>query len=298
MHRLELNGIEKRFGDRVAVQSTELCLENGVYGLLGENGAGKTTLMRMICGILKPDRGSVCCDGMDIRRMGKEYRGLLGYLPQDFGYYGDFSVWRFLHYMAALKALPEHWAKQRMEELLELVDLKDCRKQKLRTCSGGMLKRVGIAQALLNEPEILVLDEPTAGLDPKERVRFRNIISSLGKNRIVLLSTHIVSDVDYIADQILIMRKGEIIRKGTQRQLAKEAGQIAWKCRVPEEEAEAYGEKFIVSNLRNCREGAKLRIVSERKPFPDAEGEEASLEDLYLYFTCQGEHAVSEGRKE
>ena len=298
MHRLELNGIEKRFGDRVAVQSTELCLENGVYGLLGENGAGKTTLMRMICGILKPDRGSVCCDGMDIRRMGREYRGLLGYLPQDFGYYGDFSVWRFLHYMAALKALPEHWAKQRMEELLELVDLKDCRKQKLRTCSGGMLKRVGIAQALLNEPEILVLDEPTAGLDPKERVRFRNIISSLGKNRIVLLSTHIVSDVDYIADQILIMRKGEIIRKGTQRQLAKEAGQIAWKCRVPEEEAEAYGEKFIVSNLRNCREGAKLRIVSERKPFPDAEGEEASLEDLYLYFTCQGEHAASEGRKE
>ena len=298
MHRLELNGIEKRFGDRIAVQSTELCLENGVYGLLGENGAGKTTLMRMICGILKPDRGSVCCDGMDIRRMGKEYRGLLGYLPQDFGYYGDFSVWRFLHYMAALKALPEHWAKQRMEELLELVDLKDCRKQKLRTCSGGMLKRVGIAQALLNEPEILVLDEPTAGLDPKERVRFRNIISSLGKNRIVLLSTHIVPDVDYIADQILIMRKGEIIRKGTQRQLAKEAGQIAWKCRVPEEEAEAYGEKFIVSNLRNCREGAKLRIVSERKPFPDAEGEEASLEDLYLYFTCQGEHAASEGRKE
>ena len=298
MYRLELNGIEKRFGDRTAVRSTELCLENGVYGLLGENGAGKTTLMRMICGILKPDRGSVCCDGMDIRRMGKEYRGLLGYLPQDFGYYGDFSVWRFLHYMAALKALPEHWAKQRMEELLELVDLKDCRKQKLRTCSGGMLKRVGITQALLNEPEILVLDEPTAGLDPKERVRFRNIISSLGKNRIVLLSTHIVSDVDYIADQILIMRKGEIIRKGTQRQLAKEAGQIAWKCRVPEEKAEAYGEKFIVSNLRNCGEGAELRIVSERKPFPDAEGEEASLEDLYLYFTCQGEHAASEGRKE
>ena len=298
MHRLELNGIEKRFGDRVAVQSTELCLENGVYGLLGENGAGKTTLMRMICGVLKPDRGSVCCDGMDIRRMGREYRGLLGYLPQDFGYYGDFSVWRFLHYMAALKALPEHWAKQRMEELLELVDLKDCRKQKLRTCSGGMLKRVGIAQALLNEPEILVLDEPTAGLDPKERVRFRNIISSLGKNRIVLLSTHIVPDVDYIADQILIMRKGEIIRKGTQRQLAEEAGQIAWKCRVPEEKAEAYRETFLVSNLRNCREGAELRIVSERKPFPDAEGEEASLEDLYLYFTCQAEHAASEGRKE
>ena len=120
MHRLELTGIEKRFGDRTAVRSTNICLENGVYGLLGENGAGKTTLMRMICGILKPDKGNIRCDGMDIRRMGKEYRGLLGYLPQDFGYYGDFSVWRFLHYMAALKALPEPWAKQRIEELLEL----------------------------------------------------------------------------------------------------------------------------------------------------------------------------------
>lgn len=155
--------------------------------------------------------------------------------------------------MAALKALPEPRAKQRIEELLELVDLKDCRKQKLRTCSGGMLKRVGIAQALLNEPEILVLDEPTAGLDPKERVRFRNIISSLGKDRIVLLSTHIVSDVDYIADQILIMQKGAIIRKGTQRQLAEEAGGIVWKCRVPEEQVEICRETFLVSNLRNCR---------------------------------------------
>ena len=297
MYRLELNGIEKRFGDRTAVRSTNLFLENGVYGLLGENGAGKTTLMRMICGILKPDKGNIRCDGMDIRRMGKEYRGLLGYLPQDFGYYGDFSVWRFLHYMAALKALPEPWAKQRIEELLELVDLKDCRKQRLRTCSGGMLKRVGIAQALLNEPEILVLDEPTAGLDPKERVRFRNIISSFGKNRIVLLSTHIVSDVDYIADQILIMQKGAIIRKGTQRQLAEEAGQIVWKCRVPEEQVETYRETFLVSNLRNGREGVELRIVSEQKPFPDAVEEEASLEDLYLYFTCPGAEAASVRRK-
>ena len=199
--------------------------------------------------------------------------------------------------MAALKALPEPRAKQRIEELLELVDLKDCRKQKLRTCSGGMLKRVGIAQALLNEPEILVLDEPTAGLDPKERVRFRNIISSLGKDRIVLLSTHIVSDVDYIADQILIMQKGAIIRKGTQRQLAEEAGGIVWKCRVPEEQVEICRETFLVSNLRNCREGVELRIVSEQKPFPDAAGEEAALEDLYLYFTCLGAETASVRRK-
>src|SRR5699024_4851909 len=151
--------------------------------------------------------------------------------------------------------LPAEYADSRIDKLLDVIELKNVKNKKLKTFSGGMLRRIGIAQALLNDPEILVLDEPTAGLDPKERVRFRNIISSLGKNRIVLLSTHIVSDVDYIADQILIMRKGEIIRKGTQRQLAEEAGQIAWKCRVPEEAAEAYGEKFIVSNLRNCGEG-------------------------------------------
>ena len=159
--------------------------------MLGENGAGKTTLMRLICGILQPTNGSITCDNIRISDMGAEYRQLLGYLPQNFGYYGDFTAVRFLNYMAALKALPRDYAKGRVEELLELVDLKDVKNKKLKTYSGGMLQRIGIAQALLNEADILILDEPTAGLDPKERVRFRNIISSLGKKRIVLLSTHL-----------------------------------------------------------------------------------------------------------
>ena len=285
MHRLDLIGVEKKFGDKIAVQRTDLHLESGIYGLLGENGAGKTTLMRMICGILNPTCGNIRCDNIGIQQMGKEYRRLLGYLPQELGYYGEFSALRFLNYMAALKAIPADYAGTRSDELLELVGLKQVQKQKLKTYSGGMMKRIGIAQALLNDPEILVLDEPTAGLDPKERVRFRNMISSLGKNRIVLLSTHIVPDVEYIADQIMIMHNGKIIKKGTEEQLISEAEQMVWKCKVPEEKAAEYSEKFIVSNMRNLDKDVELRIVSEQKPTPDAIRAETVLEDIYLYFT-------------
>lgn len=288
MHRLELVGVEKRFGERVVVQETNLCLEKGVYGLLGENGAGKTTLLRMICSILKSDSGNICCDGIEIGQMGKEYRRLLGYLPQDFGYYGEFSAVRFLNYMAALKALPEDHARNRIEEVIELVGLKEFQKQKLKTYSGGMLRRVGIAQALLNDPQILILDEPTAGLDPKERVHFRNIISSLGKNRIIILSTHIVSDIDYIADEIMIMQSGKIIEKGTERELVDKVEQIVWKCVVPEQKVEELSRDFIVSNLRHREEDVELRIVSEQRPTLDAVGTETTLEDIYLYLT--GKH--------
>ncbi|MDE7185932.1 MAG: ATP-binding cassette domain-containing protein, partial [Lachnospiraceae bacterium] len=208
MHRVELADLNKTFKNKAAVKDVTVCLEHGVYGLLGENGAGKTTLMRMFCGILEPTSGSILCDGMPIRQLGGDYRMLLGYLPQEFGYYKDFTALRFLNYMAALKALPEEYARNRIEELLELVGLQADRKNKLKTFSGGMIRRIGIAQALLNDPEILVLDEPTSGLDPGERVRFRNIISSLGKNRIVLLSTLLGSAVECIAANILVMKDG------------------------------------------------------------------------------------------
>lgn len=285
MHRIELSDVEKRFRERAAVKKTDLCLESGVYGLLGENGAGKTTLMRMICGVLRPTGGSIHCDGIEIGQMGRAYRRLLGYLPQDFGYYGEFSARRFLRYMAALKAMPKDCAERRIDEMLELVDLVPFQKQKLKTFSGGMLRRIGIAQALLNDPEILILDEPTAGLDPRERVRFRNIISSLGKERTVILSTHIVSDVDYIADRIMIMKDGEITAEGTARELTQAAGKIAWKCVTGEEEAERLGSRFTVSNIRHLENGVELRIVSDRRPMPDAEALEPVLEDVYLFFT-------------
>ena len=283
MRELELVELQKNFKDKIAVQSISMRMEHGVYGLLGENGAGKTTLMRMICGILEPSHGEIRCDGMRIEKLGGEYRSLLGYLPQDFGYYEDFTAHRFLHYMAALKALPEAYARTRIDELLEMVDLTAVKNKKLKTFSGGMIRRIGIAQALLNNPEILILDEPTSGLEPKERVRFRNIISSLGKNRLVILSTHIVSDVEYIADKIMIMKNGKMIRMGTEAQMAEEVKDCVWKCLVTEKEAMELNKNYIVSNLKNQGERVELRIVSKEKPTENAEIQDVTLEDIYLY---------------
>ena len=209
---LVIDRLTKQFQNKIAVDRVSLRLNNGVYGLLGTNGAGKTTLMRMLCGILQPTSGTIAFDGMDVSEEG--YRAILGYLPQDFGYYPEFTAMDFLLYMAALKGLPKQSAKRRANELLELVGLQDMGRKKIKTFSGGMKQRLGIAQALLNNPKLLILDEPTAGLDPKERVRFRNLIQQLGKDSIVLLSTHIVSDIEHIADEVLMMKDGNLIYHG------------------------------------------------------------------------------------
>ena len=209
---LVIDRVTKQYQNRIAVDRVSVKLQKGVYGLLGANGAGKTTLMRMICGILKPTGGTIAYDGIDV---GEEaYRAVLGYLPQDFGYYPEFGAMDFLLYLAALKGIPKSQAKRRAKELLELVSLQDAGRRKIKTFSGGMKQRLGIAQALLNDPRLLILDEPTAGLDPKERVRFRKLIESLGKDSIVLLSTHIVSDVEHIADEVLMMKDGQLIYQG------------------------------------------------------------------------------------
>ena len=209
---LIMDCVSKQYKNKIAVDRISLTLSEGVHGLLGENGAGKTTLMRMLCGILTPDSGTVTFDGMNVSE--EAYRAHLGYLPQDFGYYPEFSAADFLRYLAALKGIPKQKAKQKASELLALVSLSDVARKKIKTFSGGMKQRLGIAQALLNDPKLLILDEPTAGLDPGERVRFRSLIETLGKNSIVLLSTHIVSDIEHIADQVLIMRQGQLIYQG------------------------------------------------------------------------------------
>lgn len=209
---LAVDRLTKQYKNKIAVDRVSFSFQEGIYGLLGANGAGKTTFMRMLCGILEPTGGEVAFDGIDVAE--EEYRAVLGYLPQDFGYYPGFTGFDFLLYMAALKGLGRGQAKKRAKELLQFVSLEDMAKKKIKTYSGGMKQRLGIAQALLNEPKILILDEPTAGLDPKERVRFRRLLEGLGKDTVVILSTHIVSDVDKIADVILLMKDGQLIFHG------------------------------------------------------------------------------------
>lgn len=209
---LIVDRLTKQYQNKIAVDRINLKLNCGIYGLLGENGAGKTTFIRMLCGILKPTNGTVTFDGMDVSS--EEYRAILGYLPQEFGYYPDFMGMDFLLYMSSLKGLTKTTAKRKAIKLFELVNLSDCAKKKIKTYSGGMKQRLGIAQALLNDPKVIILDEPTAGLDPKERVRFRNLIKELGKDSIILLSTHIVSDIENIADDVIMMKDGQIIFEG------------------------------------------------------------------------------------
>ena len=215
MLELKLDEVTKKYKDNIAVNHISAAFTHGVYGLLGANGAGKTTLLRLLCDILRPDDGKILCNDRPIDKLGAGYRRYLGYLPQDFGFYPDFTAERFLMYMAALKALPVSEAKRKTQELLAMVGLEEISKKKIKTLSGGMVRRLGIAQAMLNDPEILILDEPTSGLDPKERIRFRNIISAFSRDRIVILSTHIVSDVEYIADEILLMKGGKLLQQGS-----------------------------------------------------------------------------------
>lgn len=211
--KLSVDRLSKQYKNKIAVDRVSFTLSEGVTGLLGANGAGKTTLMRMMTGILVPTSGEITADGIAVQT--EEYRSLLGYLPQDFGYYPEFTAKEFIQYIAALKGLEKRHAKRKTDELLEVVGLSDVANKKIKTFSGGMKQRVGIAQAIINDPKILILDEPTAGLDPKERVRFRNLIAEIGKNTIVLFSTHIVSDIDSIAKSLLMMRDGQIIYDGT-----------------------------------------------------------------------------------
>lgn len=281
---LKLDRLTKQFGPSIAVDRLSAGFSAGVYGLLGANGAGKTTLMRMICDVLKPTSGSILWNGRPIDRLGADYRACLGYLPQDFGYYPDFTALDFMLHLSALKGLDRRAAKRRSLSLLDMVGLADVAKRRIRTYSGGMKQRLGIAQAVINDPKILVLDEPTAGLDPKERVRFRNLISSLAQDKIVILSTHIVSDVEYIADEILVMRKGAIVTGGTVDQVVSGVRGHVWECVVSPQEADAMAARMNVGNLHYDRSGmAVVRLVCDRRPHAQARSVEPTLEDVYLY---------------
>ena len=282
--QLTFDRLTKQYGPKIAVDRVSAELTPGVTGLLGANGAGKTTLMRMVCDVLKPTGGQILLDGKDITSLGDEYRSLLGYLPQDFGYYPDFTALDFMRYMATLKGFNGHDGRERSLHLLEEVGLADEVRHKIKTFSGGMKQRLGIAQAMLNDPKILVLDEPTAGLDPKERVRFRNLIASFAQDKIVILSTHIVSDVEFIASRILVMRQGNFVMDGAPEELVRHAQGKVWECHVDAGRVEAISAAMTVANVRYAEDGrALMRIVADEAPMEGAVAVEPTLEDLYLH---------------
>lgn len=286
--KLKMDNVSKVFGDKRAVDGVTVELTNGVYGFLGANGSGKTTLMRMLASVSRPTSGAITLNGTDIAKMGDRYRDLLGYLPQHIGYYKNFTVEKFLYYIASLKGIDKNESKRKITELLETVNLNDKRKEKMGKLSGGMKQRVGIAQALLNDPKILIVDEPTAGLDPKERIRFRNLLAKIASDRIVLLSTHIVSDIEYIAKEILIMKEGRLVEKDTPQNLLGRMQKIVWSVNARESEIPSFQEAYKVGNIARKPEGIQLRIISEEKPATTAVNVPVNLEDLYLYYFDEG----------
>ncbi len=281
---LTIDHLTKRYKDKTAADDVSLTLTPGVWGLLGANGAGKTTLMRMVAGILTPTSGEVKYDGIAIKALGAAYRDVFGYLPQTFGFYPEFTVADYLQYIAALKGLLKRDVKQKTDELLHTLTLADVRNKQIRKLSGGMQRRVGIAQALLNDPDVLILDEPTSGLDPGERIRFRKIISEFAQRRIVLISTHIVSDVEYVATRNAVMKDGKIVALGTTDELVKMMADKVWQSVIPAEQLHRYERSARIVNVRNEEAGnVSVRYVSETPDIPGSQSAAPRLEDLYLW---------------
>lgn len=290
---LSIQNVSKQYSNNfTALSNFSLEVERGIIGLLGANGAGKSTLMRMIATVSKPTKGIILYNGKDIHKNGDELRQNLGYLPQDFGVFPNLNAVEFLKYMAALKGMNMKKAKTRIEELISLLNLSTAKNRNIGSYSGGMKQRIGIAQALLNDPKLLVVDEPTVGLDPNERMNFRNLINSLAKDRIILLSTHIVSDVESSAEKIAILNKGRLICFCKNEELLTFLEGNVWECPVDENHIEEIKNKYITGNISRRSSGMVIRIISEVKPSRDSITVPPNLEDAYIYYTQakDGEH--------
>lgn len=286
---IEFQNLSKRYGTKYALKDFSASLSGGVYGLLGANGAGKTTLINILVGVLKPDNGKILVDGVDARELGIDFLSYIGYLPQYPEFYRDFTVMDFLMYMCALKGIPAKEGKQRATELLSVVNLQDAGRKKIGALSGGMRQRVGIVQAMLNDPKILIFDEPTAGLDPQERIRFRNLITRFSQDRMVLLATHIVSDVEYIANQVLILKEGTLVAQDTPAALEEQISGTVWQAVVSDQEMQEELTQYKISNMQRDEEKVMLRLLADKQPHPDAISVKPNLEDVFLsYFGEEG----------
>jgi ABC-2 type transport system ATP-binding protein len=282
--QLTIENLSKNYGRSVqALRGVNLAFKPGVLGLLGPNGAGKSTLMRILATITRPSAGRVLWNGVDIAKDPDSLRSALGYLPQDFGVYPNLSAIEFLDYLAAVKGIPAAASRKRIAELLDLVNLADAAKRPLGGFSGGMRQRIGIAQALLNDPQLLIVDEPTAGLDPEERVRFRNLLSELSGERIVILSTHIVSDVEAVATEIAILAHGQLLAHGVPEALLGGVSGKVWEVVVPSGELAALREKYLISSTAHRSDGVHARVIADSAPSSASRSLEPSLEDAYLF---------------
>lgn len=281
--KLELKNVTKEFTGKTVLNGIDAVLTNGVYGLLGPNGAGKSTLIRAICNLDSPTQGAVFYDGEHIDKLGAQYREILGYVPQKIGYYPDFTAVEFLKYMSILKGIPKRYQEERIREVLELVNLTDTGNKKMKHFSGGMKQRIGIAQAILNHPEILILDEPTVGLDLEERMKFKQFISEYSADRIIIFATHIVSDIEDIGNEILILKDGKIKVQASQERLLATLTGAVWECECGKKEAAELKKKYKVSNTRVNGEKIIVRVISKEKPGENAVPAEGSLQDLYLF---------------
>jgi len=290
---LETNNLGKAYKGVQALQDFNLKLTPGILGLLGPNGAGKSTLMRMLATITKPSQGTILWNGRDVVKDPEALRSVLGYLPQDFGVYPNLSAQEFLEYMAAIKGMRGAKARRKISDLLDLVNLREAARRPLGGYSGGMRQRVGIAQALLNDPQLLIVDEPTVGLDPEERVRFRNLLSDLSGERIVILSTHIVSDVESTATDIAILHKGHLKVRTHPEQLLRQMEGCVWEWTVDSRELNALKQQFLVSGTLRRMDGVEVRAVSQTRPCPEAHPVTPSLEDVYLATVSQRQEVTA-----
>jgi len=283
---LQTSGLTKIYrGNVIGIQDLSLEIGKGVFGLLGPNGAGKTTLMRILATVMKPTSGRASFDGHDIYAQPKDIRQVLGYLPQDFGVYPMLTAFEFLYYLASLKGIKDTQREHRVREVLELVDLVEVANRKLGTYSGGMKQRVGIAQALLNDPKLLIIDEPTAGLDPAERIKFRNLLNNLGEDRIVMISTHIVFDIEVAATDLALIKSGKLLVHTSPVELLNELRGKVWALTTDDAGCQKLQAQYIISSTTRHTEGIELRVIAEDNPGYNATSLEPNLEDAYLYYT-------------
>ncbi|GIM34036.1 ABC transporter ATP-binding protein [Paraclostridium bifermentans] len=286
MNKLEIVNLTKSYKYKNANENINLVLESGVYGLLGPNGAGKTTLMKQVATLKQPTSGKILYNGKDINTLDENYRAIVGYLPQDFDAYKNFSAKDFLLYIGALKGMDKRTAKEKADKLLKLVGLYDVRNKAISKFSGGMKRRVGIAQALLNDPKILILDEPTAGLDPQERARFRNLLSQIGKETIVILSTHIISDIESVAKETIMIKDGKVLLQGTHKEILDDMNGKVYSIKVKNEsEVYAIQNKYKIVSIQRGVEDIELRVISENLiTDADAKSIDPRFEDVYMFY--------------